>query len=372
MRLHRGFSLIVLVSLWAMYSSVPADAASPAWSFETVDTSGSTGWGASLAFDPTDGYPSIAFLELSRNKIKFSDWDGSAWTTDTVATGGSWMLKYDPAGRPCIGMAYGAKRDVRYACKDGGGWNIDLVDKTGGTFGTSLAYDAAGNPAIAYAVSGRKSDDVKLARWTGTTWTSSVVETETSMCNYVSLAFDAAGSPSIAYTIHATGGTQCGTLVFARWDGTAWIREVVDTAVAGGSVGIYDSLAYDPITGEAAISYSASDGTTGPRLARRTASGWSVEMVATAEYSYETSLVFDPSGRAYVFYIDGSSTSSYFGLNLAWNDGAAWNLEVIDRTSSGLDSSTTCFALTSGGVPAFAYRDSHANELRYAKRMGAP
>jgi hypothetical protein len=84
---------------------------------------------------------------------------------------------------------------MRYARKSAGIWSIEVVDSQVANHATSIALDPMGNPAISYWVAGR--------------------------------------------------------LQYARKSGGAWVREIANAAA--GSVGIYSSLAFDPL-GRASIS----------------------------------------------------------------------------------------------------------------------
>ena len=357
----------LLASAGFVLGATAVRAANPAWSITPVDTVGSAGWSPSLAFDTVDGNPSIAFIELSKNQVKFSDWNGVRWVTENVATGAGPDLAYDLAGRPCLSLIYGTKAEIRFARREGGRWTFQYVDK--GIFGeeTSLAFDAQGNPAIAYEFPNRKTKDLKLARWNGVTWSTQVVEAAAG-ARYLSLTFDAQGNPAIAYSSDANADGRIDALRFARWDGTRWSYEVVDTIVSGGGFASI-SLARDPVGGELAIAYAKSEVPKGPRFARRTVSGWVVETIEVVDFVFHTSLAFDAAGRAYVYYVDGKNNTE--DLQVAWRDAGVWSSEVIETlaTSAG---SPTCFALGPGGVPAVSYRDSPANALKYAVRSAAP
>lgn len=362
---HKYIRLAFVAALVGFPSLGGTHAANPAWSFQTVDTAGSTGWSSSLAFDPIDGTPSIAFQELNKNLLKFSDWNGSRWITETVATGLSADLKYDSLGRPCLGMNYGAKGEIRFARKEGGRWTFQAVGK-GST--PSLAFDAAGNPAIAYVSPNRRANDLTLSRWNGVSWTSVVVEAGVRGTGYVSLAFDAAGNPAIAYSADANLNGAIDTVKFALWNGSAWIREIVDTAVAGGNLGASISLRFDAVGGSFGVAYGSSEAPTGPRFARRTAGVWGFETIEQIPYGFDTSLAFDATGRTYVFYVEGKDPA--YELKLAWKDAAGWTIESIDSVYA--NGSSRSLALGPGGVPAVSYRASSTNELRYAVRSSAP
>jgi len=103
--------------------------------------------------------------------------------------------------------------------------------------------------------------------------------------NYKSLAFGSDGKPSIAYSLK-------GSLWFARWDGSAWQREQVES---GPGFGMEASLAYNPVTGQPGITHNhiANDEV---RLVERGLAGWGLAKTLPG-YGY-ASLAYDSSGAA--------------------------------------------------------------------------
>jgi len=98
--------------------------------------------------------------------------------------------------------------------------------------GTSLAFDGAGNPAVAY---GSSAAQLRLARFDGLGWTIEAVDENS---GGPSLAINSAGQPAIVYR-HFSTATGSGVRL-AEWDGSAWSAERI------AELGTYLSLAFDP------------------------------------------------------------------------------------------------------------------------------
>ncbi|MGH3132798.1 MAG: hypothetical protein ACRDNY_03485, partial [Gaiellaceae bacterium] len=115
-----------------------------------------------------------------------------------------------------------------------------------------------------------------------------------------SLALDGDGHPHISYQDFTTGA-----LKYARFDGTSWQLETVDT----GFVGFWNSLALDG-DGHPHISYhDLSDFTTGDlRYARFDGTSWQLETVdGDGDVGRFTSLALDDAGNPHISYYDDTN-----------------------------------------------------------------
>ncbi len=269
------------------------------WAIETV---GSGGTGIDLAFDPVDRNPSVSWGDT---KLVFAHWTGAAWKLETIeksnATNEWASLAYAPDGTPAIAYRSTAgKGSTRFAKKNGSSWVIQVVDSAYGGGYYSLAFGPSGRPAIAYAFDSDRNgsyDTLKLARWNGTAWKTEVVETGVVGYGvFASLAFDASGNPVIA---HGNG-----TIRYVQWDGSSW---VVETVASGNC----SSLAFDaagPI-----VSYVAAYKEV--RFARRVGPGaWTTELVETVASNWLTHLVLDPQGFPSFTYRRNPGTGYVIGL----------------------------------------------------------
>lgn len=111
------------------------------------------------------------------------------------------------------------------------GWSVEAVDAEGdaGRY-SALAYDANGNPHIAYFVaSSRESGTIRYATWDGSGWQIEDVDNpENVRMGHVgarkitSLVIGSDGVTHLAYS-------DQGRMVYARKSGDSWMMVVVDT-----------------------------------------------------------------------------------------------------------------------------------------------
>ncbi len=131
----------------------------------------------SLAINPDSGFPAVAYNDLDGRALKYAEWDGDNWNAETVdsqsfltsAENMPLSLAFDPNdGRPAIAYTHDAAVGIigqpppvdrlKFAWHDGSGWQTQMVDNRPGVAGGALALafnDAPdgfgdGLPAIAY------------------------------------------------------------------------------------------------------------------------------------------------------------------------------------------------------------------------------
>jgi hypothetical protein len=131
-----------------------AERGSGGWSSAGVDTTGNTGWQASLALDAA-GEPHLCYFDLTAHALRYAVRSGGTWTVETVTApigdGGDNSLVLGPSGEPFIAYRESNAGELRFARRAGGVWGSELV-VGGGSVGVScsMALDAEGRPHIAY------------------------------------------------------------------------------------------------------------------------------------------------------------------------------------------------------------------------------
>jgi hypothetical protein len=191
------------------------------WNIQTVfndPTDSGNIDGASLALDANEN-PCISYSVsqgiYSEQKgyenfefLKYSSWNGSVWSTQTVS---QWeyqnaesSLVLDQLGHPHI--CYLNDKGAQYASWNGSKWSNQVIAEKS-TKTPSLTLDSNGNPHISYSVVTETIEtmignlyisDLMYAVWTGPSWNISKVASA-GYYGESSLALDSKGNPCILY-----------------------------------------------------------------------------------------------------------------------------------------------------------------------------
>jgi hypothetical protein len=284
------------------------------WNIEIVSTANDSEF-ASLALD-SSGYPAVSYCQYDDRDLNFARWDGSAWNIETIEsdgeTGFSTSLELDAAGYPAISYIDWTDARLKLARWDGSRWNfwiVDCVDVCGAS--PKLALDSLDQPVIGYGCGGH----LKLARWNGVLWDIQTVDASGEVGSLIGMALDSSDFPFISYMDARDISNTVVYLKMARWDGTAWELETVDTI--------------------------------------------------TNLFVGNGSLVLDASGYPILAYYD-------FGLKLARWDGSAWNFEIVDSTAKA--GGYASIVLNGDGDPVISYEDNTYEKegVKLARILRAP
>jgi len=277
-----------------------------------------------------------------------------------------WDTSYWMAASPTLTVGWAGVYTARYRDTSGDVWAIQTVDTGDGggvnnyLDGTSLALDTSGYPHIGYFVNGTV---LRYARWTGSAWNIQSVDTLPDRYGYcaVSLALDSNNNPHIIYCTDVSG------LRYARWTGSSWsIVPNIDNASIDG---YHISLALDS-SNYPHISYL--DATNSDlKYARWTGSAWSIQIVDSAgKVGAYNSIAVDSKGYPHISYREFDD--AYLDLKYARWTGSVWNIEIVD--SAGKYGSHTSIALDSSDYPHISYDkliDESSMVLRYASWTGS-
>jgi len=234
----------------------------------------------------------------------------------------------------------------------------------GGTLWTSLALDAAGNPHISYF--DNYNNDLKYAKWTGSAWHREAVDSEGDVGYINSIALDAAGYPHICYI----DWTPNYNLKYAKWTGSAWSIETVDSVTESGTSLALDAAGYPHI-----CYFDRDNGEPKLKYAKWTGSAWSIEIVDSAFKFYsDASIALDADGYPHISYYGYVIISNRYVpvLKYAKWTGSTWSIENVDLTDYfDFDVRSTSIALDAAGYPHICYCDEVDEILKYARWTGS-
>ncbi len=278
-----------------------------------------------------------------------------AWEVHVVESGGGLAnytgLAYGPNGTPAVAYDDFANDQIKFASWNGLSWDIEVADSGGP--GISLAYDpVAWEPTISHGWG-----KLYFTGKSGSSWSSEIIESRRANNDVTSLAYFA-GEPAISYR---TGGRK-GGLKVARRSGSVWTTEVVEGAGAR-----YSSLAFD-LSGNPAVAYSDDidgDGWLDTlKFTRWNGSSWDIEIVDTGPVGYGVfaTLAFDPAGNPSVAH-RGTGQMRFF----RW-DGSNWVQEEIDNTTQGVNGASLTYAPDGTAYLAFGADYGEGTNMTIARR----
>jgi hypothetical protein len=345
------------------------------WHSEAFDQERWAGQHTSLVLD-AEGRPSICYHASigdwypGRGYLKRAWRDDSSWHTEAVDSGSGDAGRYSSVAASnggtlhvayCTGLnVYESwyPVDLKYACHDGVGWQVDTVDTyialpwDGVGDNNSIAVDSEGIPHVSY----RASTRYRYATRNGSAW---YVETISSggasnLGACTSIALDADGFPHVCFR---EVDSPFSSLKYTYKDPVAWHTTTVDSSW---DVGAYASLALD---GSDSPHISYYDGSLRAlRYARMTELGWHIETVdSIGDIGQHTSLALDGVGYAHVSYYDETSRA----LKYAYQGPCGWTIQTVD--GNGFVGKYSSIAVPRRGEVHISYYDEGGDDLKYAR-----
>lgn len=243
---------------------------------------------------------------------------------------------------------------------------IDDVESPGG--GISLALDSNDYPHISYncySLAARR-DVLKYAKWTGSGWSIETVDSAGAI-RYTSIALDTNNYPHISY--HDSTSHE---LKYAKWNGSSWNISIVGSV---GDWGGENSIALD-INNYPNIAYlyqEQYDIAANLKYAKWTGSSWNIQTVDSIGdlLGSDISIALDTNNHPHILYDGGEKR----GVKYAKWTGSSWSIQKVDNSADA--SYDTSLALDLNNCPHICYYDhigamfGDKGNLMYAKRTGS-
>ncbi len=283
-------------------------------------------------------------------------------------------------------------------------WNVLTVDPTHPVSMPVLALDSVGNPHISYY--DETSQNLKYAKWTGTSWNIQNVEPAGSGYDVSDLALDGNNVPHILYSKYSGGQLRYAALNGSTWNiqtitqpswvdspgiatdkfgnlhiifrsqlvlkyaklvGSSWNITTVDTEGLNG----YGNCLVIDSAGNPRISYIGygNEQQQPVRYAKWTGSEWNIQTVDATGIGFYTSLACDSDGNPHISYsYKPNQTATDLSIKYAKWVGAAWDTKNVSSTGTGYGSS---IVLGSGNIPQICYDTYYTGTLVYANWTGS-
>ena len=323
-----------------------------AWSIETVDPGPGVGYDVSMAM-ADDGTIHIAYQDDLNDVIMYAKWNGVEWERrefdDILVKNYGSSIALDSAGRPAI--TFCDDGDLLLIRNEPGQWVSSVLDGADGSYVgcfSSIAFDSQNNMHISYQDATQDAFNLKYAYKGGGSWALENVDTDGVTGKYTSLAVGTNNVPQIAYQ-----KTEGGLLKYAKKSG-GWNIQTVDQDDEY-VTGRYTSIKLDSGGNPHIAYYEATNGLL--MYARNTGGNWVIENPDPDDnLGAYPSLVLDDDDRPHITYYGAEWDNGNGKLKYTYHDGTSWVLSTLDNTAGmGRDST---IVLDGDGRPVVAYSDA--------------
>lgn len=299
----------------------------------------------SIATDPRNGNPRIAYYNANSQDLKFAKYVGSGgncgqsldWKCQTIASTGNVgsypSIVIDSAGLAHVSYfewatfpTYGY---LNYGKEQANGtWQFQRIQSGGVGYYSSIDVDSTNTPAISYYDS--INGDLKYARkqTTGANcgssqWKCETVDSTNNVGLYTSLEFDVFDTPHISYLDFTNADFKYAKRVAGGCGGGAWACSTVRSA---GSVGHYSSLTISSANIIYVSYYDATNADLNLAWKKPTDTFWySVVVDSVGTVGSYSSLVLDSSGARSISYYDKTNGDLKFAKNVSSGGNCRYN-----------------------------------------------
>jgi hypothetical protein len=296
-----------------------------------------------------------------------------SWNAQTVKeyvwAGGYCPIAVDQ--NSTVNIAYLDGYTLTYASYNGSVWTNQSIATDAIYLIFSLVLDANGYPHLLYEQ--KDAGPLTLANWNGKNW--SIQDTGVFYTDFATLALDSFGNPHLAYTTYTTvindhedwAKNSINTaLKYARWTGTGWNTQTVDSIVNGSFSTISVALNKNNMP---YILYSPSSNSSNIELATYQNSSWNIQNVPFPALGDFGNVVLDSKGYPHFIYAHPYQNSSTLSTILyASSNLTTWNTQIV---VSGVNLGTIGeLVLDSNDYPHFTIGTS-AGDTMYVVNSGS-
>jgi len=348
--------------------AVPAHAAL-SWNVEIVDAN-AAGIGngyCPIAVDSNNN-PHIAYTGAynaqTGQRAGCASWNGSGWNIQERPGGFVTDLALDANGNPHILIEGGVRGPLSYASWTGTEWTSQTVTSGHNVVYASLALDSVGYPHAAY----NDGEGLKYASWAGSSWNIQTVDPSPEIhYDKISLALDSNDTPYIMYFTPSTyaDSVRVYSLVsvkLAVLKASGWSIEPVLASYNLSDCGnmVLDSKGYLHFLG---AQPQAPTHLSTILYARWNGSAWNTQtVVSDADLTSMGFLALDYHDNPNIAYI----TSTVEVMYANWT-GTAWDIQTVDTPDTLHYTSGPCYlAVDSSGIPHISYRGYLSGQYSYA------
>ncbi|MFA5553770.1 MAG: hypothetical protein WCZ89_09830 [Phycisphaerae bacterium] len=185
---------------------------------------------------------------IEHGELKLAVGRGTSFPKKTIASNGQYVsaaIALDSSGIEHVSYYDKNNNQLIYSVRDGNIWQMQIIDSVGIVLSSirgsvSIAIDSNDYAHISYY--DFVNFDLKYARWNGSVWSIQTIDSIGAVGRYSSLALDSADRPHIAYQ-----DTTNGALKYAMFDGTSWQIETIDDTGTSGRYACIALTSYDRI-----------------------------------------------------------------------------------------------------------------------------
>ena len=369
--------LVLPIVVYSQQSSYKYSSSSDTW--QNVGNSGFSLAGSyytSLAFNPIDGQPFVAFADIpvgcgTKGPGVVMKFDGTQWvnvgnagfTFDSI---GYTSLAFSPVDTmPYVAFAAGCSSSLQAKVMKFDGSNWVYVGNGGFSPGTaaftSLAFNPVdGQPYVAF-MDLINSSKASVMKFDGNNWVYvGSPDFSARECNDIRIAFNSSGIPFVVYQ-DIINNLEVNVMKF---DGTNWVNVGSPDFISG--VGDQVGFGISPQDGQPYVAIDDAPNFHQIKVLKFDGNNWVTlgDMGSTQGWATRMCIDFNPSGQLYVSYWD----SYYPGLCVKTFDGSNWVTVGNTGFSAGYPDYPS-FQISTSGAPFLAYMDegnsSKATVMKY-------